>query len=256
MIPNYHPNCSSIQVTKHGNVVEKIFGYFKSTTAQAWLQVHDVNQGPANGATPLYEFPVYATSQFYAEFKRADLVCYEGVFVGLSTTEGQWTTDGADAMDLIVETSSPDLPAAVSYAGDLVSPLTSLLVWSEAAGLANRQSLVALEVDGTMLTPPGTMQWIMVFATDTVNTGDFPVPNMIYPITGPQIRTGPNKLTFGELGLQPFSIDGEPNNQGAGGGAVPGTKRLGCTIKISSTAPRYTPCNGSAAMKAEYRTQP
>jgi len=256
MIPNFHANTTTLQITAHTSVVLKIEGYFRGTTSAAWLMVFDTNIAPANGTPPLKQIPLYPTTQFYEEFKHGDLVCYLGCWVAISTTEGTYTSGTGDTMDVDVEISSPDLPASVSYVGDLFSPLTTLQVWSESSGLANRQSLTALEVDATLLSPPGGMQWIMVFATDTVNTGDFPVPNMIYPIVGTQVRTGHNKLTFGELGLQPFSIDGAPNNQGSGGGASPGTKRLGCTIKISSTPTKYTPVNGSVCLRAEYRIAP
>ena len=253
MKPINNFSISGAQIAQHAVLILKVEGYFRASTTISWLQVHDNNATPATGAVPLKEWPVYATTEFYKEFKHGDLTCNLGCYAGLSTTEGTYTAS-TDTMDVSVELSSPELPAHVSYAGDLTTAVTGLQVWAEAAGAAARQSLVALEVDGTNLT--GGPQFIMLFATDTVNVGDSPVNGAIFPIASGQVRTSENKLTFGEFGRQIFSIDGEPNDQGTGGGAVPGAKRLGCTVKISSTPLTYAPGNGTAAIKAEYRQEP
>lgn len=244
MKPINNFNVSNAQIAQHSVLILKVEGYFRASTSISWLQVHDTNAAPAAGAVPLKEWPVYATTEFYKEFKRGDLTCNLGCFVGLSTTEGSYTAS-SDTMDVSVELRFPELPAAVSYAGSLTAPVTSLQVWSEATGAVARRSLVALEVDGTNLT--GGTQFILLFATDTVNTGDSPVNGGIFPIAAGQVRTGENKLTFGEFGRQMFSIDYS---------TTPPTNRLGCTIKISSTPSTYTPANGTAAIKAEYRQEP
>ncbi|MDE2098690.1 MAG: hypothetical protein KGL39_15660 [Patescibacteria group bacterium] len=242
MIPQNFFNVSNAQVAKHDGIAVKIEGFYRSATAQAWLQVFDTNAAPANGTVPLKQELINGTSPFYFEFKRGDLVFYLGCFVGISSTEGTYTAS-ADVMDLSVELSDPDLPASVSYAGDLTSPVTGLQVWTEAAGLAARKSLVALEVDGTNLTT--ATQFIMLFATDAVNPGDFPISGGIFPIGVGQVLTGESKLNFGEFGRQIFSLDADAK-----------TQRLGLTVKISSTPGTYTAANGTARIKAEYRTEP
>lgn len=271
MIPKNFFNVSNAQASKHDNIVVKIDGYYRSATALAWLQVFDSITTPANGAVPLKQEPINGASPFYFEFKRGDLVCYLGCFVGISSTEGTWTAS-ADTMDVSVEFSDVDLPSTVSYAGDLTTQITDLTVWSEAAGLAARKSLVALEVDGTNLTGQNVL-WIMLFATDTINAGQAPLTGCIWPIAGggiaylnggvtvPAVRTGNNKMTFGEFGRQVFSIDGAAGQDGgyAGDTGPVGTKRLGCHVAISLTPYTYTAPTGgygTCTIKAEYRTEP
>lgn len=244
MKPINYFNISSAQIARHTVSVLKIEGYFRAATTMAWLQVFDTNDPPAAGAAPLKQWPVFATSQFYLEFKRGDLTCYLGCAVALSTTEGTYTAS-TDTMDLSVELSDPETPANVTMAGLLPSAVNGLQVWTEAAGAAARKSLVALEVDGTNLT--GGTQFIMLFATDTVNPGDAPIVGAIFPIAAGQVRTGNDKLTFGEFGRQMFSLDDT---------ATPPVQRLGCTVKISSTPLTYTAANGTAGIRAEYRTEP
>lgn len=239
-------NVASAQISRHTGGAVKIDGYYRSATSQAWLQVHDTNTTPANAAVPLKQEPINGASPFYFEFKRAELQFFLGCFVGISTTEGTWTAS-ADVMDVSVELSDPEIPVSVTYVGDLTTAVTGLQVWSEASGLTSRKSLVALEVDGTNLT--GATQFVMLFATDTVNAGQFCPPENVYPITAGQVRTGESKLNFGELGKQVFSIDSAADTS-------PGTKRLGCTVKISSTPLIFAAANGTATIKAEYRIEP
>ncbi len=253
MIPNFTSNTFGVQVARHRTEVKKIEGYLRSSpTGPIWLQVFDTNTTPpATGTVPLKQWPVYGTSEFFKEFERGEITCYLGCYIALSSTEGTFTQDLTDAMDISVEVCSPELPIVITFVGDLTTAATGLTVWSEATGATARKTLIALEVDGTNLT--GGTQWIMLFATDTVNTGDTPIQGGSFPINPGQKRTANDKLTFGEFGRVIFSIDGEPNDQGQGGGAVPGTKRLGCTVKISSTPGTYTPANGTACIKAEYK---
>lgn len=261
-------NVSSLQASRHGCIVLKIDGFYISSTATVYLQVFDSNIAPAAGTVPLKQWgPLNTAAEFYKEFKRGDLVFGLGCFVGLSTTDGTYTADSADKMDISVELGDPELPASVSYAGDLTTPVTSLQVWTEASGLSARKSLVALEVDGTNLTT--ATQFIMIFAQDAApSAGQLPCSGCVFPIKVGQVLTGESKMTFGEFGRQVFSIDGQPGafvgpmggNQGSSdanyvGDNSPGTQRLGCTIRISSTPTTFTAANGTAAIKAEYRTE-
>jgi hypothetical protein len=245
MIPKNLYNVSSIQACRHRNSIIKIDGYYRSATAQAWLQVFDNNVAAANGDSPLKQEPINGTSAFYFEFKRGELVVYEGCFVGISSTEGSYTAL-ADSMDISIELSDPDLPATISYIGDLVTPVGLLQAWSEASGIASPKSLVAIEVIATT-----TDQYLMVFSYDAAGVGQgIPLAGRTWLIKANVNRTGVNKLNFGEFGMNPFTVDGQNDPS-------PGTKRYGCTIVVSATAPIYG--GGSSELlciKAEYRTAP
>lgn len=242
-------SASTKQASQHTGIVLKVEGRMADAAAATglFLQVHDNNTTPSAGAVPLKSWPVSGGggtgigSEFYKEFKRGDLVLFLGCFVGISSTEATYTASNNNWGTLSVELSDPEIPAAVSYAGDLTTAVTGLQVWTEASGLTSRKSLVALEVDGTNLTT--ATQFIQLFATDTINTGDKPI--VAFPIAVGAVLTGESKLNFGEFGRQIFSIDSDAS-----------TKRLGCTVKISSTASTYTAATGTAAIKAEYRTEP
>ena len=231
-------NVSLLQASQHPGEIIKIEGYFRSSTLIAWLQVHDSVAAPVANAVPLKQWPVYATTEFYKEFKRGSLTCTLGCFVGLSTTEGTYTADVADVMDISVELSDPENPSGTTFVGDLTSAVTGLAVWSEASGVTARKKLLSLEVDGTNLT--GGTQWIMIFATDAVTAGQAPLQNMIFPITAGQVRTLNNGLHFGETCRDMSSYDGT-------------NWHYGCHVVISSTASTYTAPNGTACIRGEYR---
>lgn len=191
----------------------------------------------ANGTAPLIApTPLPQTSAFYIEESIGALSFTLGCYVAVSTTENTLTLS-TDTMDITLECDAPIYPPTTSFVGALTSAVTGLQVWSEASGVT-RQRLVTLEVDGTNLTTAA--QHIMIFATDTVNTGDTPM--FSFPIAIAGVLTGENALRFGE-GLHPFSIDA----------VSPFTKRYGCTVKISSTSPTYTAPTGTAAIQAEIR---
>lgn len=227
------------QISTHGVSVLRVRGTFNGSTADRWLQFHDANTAPADGTAPLIAaIPLPQSSPFFAEFEIGALPFSVGCYVCVSTTQATKTLS-ADTMDITVELDEPEYPTGTSFVGDLTSNVTGLQVWSEAAGASARKKLYALEVDGTNLTT--ATQFIQIFAADTVNTGDTPIISI--PIAVGAVKTGSSKLTFGADGMDVFSIDDSTAK----------TKRLGCTVKISSTAPTYTAANGTACIKAEYK---
>jgi hypothetical protein len=231
---------ASQQVAKHAVMVLKLEATYTNATTGLFLQIHDGNSTPAAGAVPKKSWPVEECG--YKEFKVGELDLFLGCFVGLSSTAATYTASAVTLDVLQIELSDPErLAGLTTLVGDLTTPVTGLQVWTEAAGVT-RKALVALEVDGTNLTGvPG--QFIQVFATDTVNTGDAPLVSI--PIATGQVLTLTNGLHFGDQGREVFSIDS----------ASPFTKRLGCTVKISSTGSTYTACNGTVAIRAEYKNQ-
>lgn len=235
---------ASQQVATHPILVLKLEATVNSgMTAGLYLQIFDSVSTPAEGTVPVKCWPAAECS--YKEFKNGDLSLSLGCYICLSTTAATKTLaiGVGNTMDILeVEISSPELPVSSTFIGDLTTPVSGLQVWTEAAGLAARQALLSVEVDGTLLTT--ATQFVMIFATDTVNTGDAPCVGCIFPIKVAQVLTRHNALRFGDRGKDVFSIDN----------ASPNTQRLGCTIKISSTPSTFTAPNGTAAIKAEYKT--
>lgn len=243
-------NAASKQVTTHPTSVLRVRGYFRGSSADRWLQFFDANTAPADGTAPEFApIPLPQTSPFFAEFEIGAYPFHLGCYVCVSSTESTKTLS-ADTMDITVELDEPEYPSGTSFVGDLTSGVTGLQVWNEANGATSRKKLYSLEVDGTNLT--GGTQFIQIFATDTVNAGDKPIVSIpiagggtatvVNGVTVPSVRTGVAKLLFGADGTDVFSLDTDAK-----------TKRVGCTVKISSTAPAYAACNGTATIKAEYK---
>ena len=251
MFPKSVINAVELQVSQHAVSLLRVRGNYRGAT-DAWLMFFNSNGTPDDGAVPLVPaIPLPSASPFFAEFEIGALEFSLGCYACVSTTEDTKTIS-AETMDLSAELSDPETPPGVSYAGDLVTAITGLQVWSEAAGVV-RKKLVALEVDGAYLTFQ-LVQYIQIFATDTVNAGDIPllslpiacggVDRVVNAITVKCHRTLADGIHFGNAGREVFSIDS----------AAPFTKRLGCTIKISRTPNTYTACSGLALIKAEYIT--
>jgi len=125
-------NAASGQVSTLPISVLKVNGYFRGSTADRWLQIFDSCVAPVNPAVPMYEYPISQTSPFYCEFKNGELHLTEGLFVGVSTTEGTWTTS-TDTMDVTVETDFK--PVTTTIVGDKTTTVQTVAVWSQAAGL-------------------------------------------------------------------------------------------------------------------------
>ena len=253
MIPQNAYNVSAFQAAVEPVIIEKIDGLYITAGNGGFLQVHDSVAAPAAGAIPLKQEPVSGgNAPFYFEFKRGDLVCNLGCYVALSTTDGTFTAS-TDAMDVSVEISNTPWLSGTSLIGDLTTARTSLLLWSNLTGFANKKRVYALEVDGTNLTGAAA-QYIMIFGKQlsSVAAGDSPGPESCFPIapggtnillpTGQTIisvRTLQNGLHFGD-GFDPTTVVG-------------GVYTFGCSVVISSTPTIYTACNGTACIRAEIK---
>lgn len=233
-------NAVELQVAKNPVSIRRLRGNFRGSTADRWLMLFNSDSTPADGTAPFIPaIPLNQNAPFFAEFEIGELVFPLGCYACVSTTQSTKTIS-TDTMDFSAELSDPEYPASCSFSGDLTSAVTGLQVWTEASGASARKNLMALEVDGTLLTT--ATQFIQIFATDTVNTGDKPMAS--FPIAVAAVLTGANALRFGTGGREVFSIDS----------ASPFTKRLGCTVKISSTPDTYTACTGTACIRAKYKT--
>ena len=258
MTPITTTGLSYSQIARHPVETCKIEWRGGDSMANCYIQVWDTANGPTDPSAVLLK--VYQSNQSaydYKEFKRGDMTCSMGMFIGLSNTESAYVavSGGGNILAMLsVELLRPENPVSTSYAGDLTSAVTGLQVWSEAAGAATKYNLVALEVDGTNLTGGG-IQYIQIFATDAQSVGDIPISSFpiasggsVVNINGLSIQSvmiGKAALRFGPRGIDSLSAD-KPNPTI--------TYHYGCTVQISSTARTYTPCTGTATIKAEYNT--
>lgn len=203
-----------------------------NVTAGLFLQVHNSAVVPAEGAVPIKVWPAAETG--YKEFKRGELTLALGCYICLSSTAGTKTLAlGAnDKCDILeVEFNDPEVQADSSYAGDLTTPVTSLVVWNDAAGPKN---LRVLEVDGTNLT---TVCYLQFFPADNPVNGNVPVKQLT--IAAGAVRTGAAAYRFGEEGVSLVAGNASGNHKG-------------CTIAISTTPGLLTLTADNAKMKAEY----
>lgn len=238
MIPVTAIATASKQVATHSVSVLRVRGNFNGS-GNAWLQFFNTVSTPADTSVPvLAPIPLNATSPFFAEFEIGAAWFSLGCYVCVSTTQGTKTLS-TDTMDITIEMDAAEINYGTTLVGDLTTAVSGLQVWSEATGVSARKHLLSMEVDATNLTGTAN-QFIMLFATDTVNTGDSPLQNMIFPIAPGTVNTLENGYHFGEMCRDMQSYDGT-------------NWHYGCTIKISSTASTYTASNGTCAIRAEYK---
>ena len=211
MIPNQSFNVATAQVSTLPIQLCQIEGYFRGA-ANSWLQVFDSCTTPAAAAVPVYQLPINATSQFAETLQIGKYSLGEGLFVGISTTEGTWTAS-AEKMDVVVWTDVP--PVSTTILGNKTSVVNNLPVWTEATGAACNSFLY-----GTIITnATGATLYALIYAD--VTPFDYGVYQSI--ITVPDGKTV--KSYFGDQGLVPFSQE------------LPATMHLGCKIFLSSTVP-------------------
>lgn len=151
MIANTYFNVLNQQVSQLPIQVDQVEGYFKGAANQ-WLQLHDSCVTPATGAVPIWEVLLSATAQFFENLQVAHLNLTEGVFIGVSTTEGTWTAaTGANTMDITVWTDTNVI--ATNIVGDKTTQQSSLQVWTEATGAGGQKKLYRLIVQNQNASP-------------------------------------------------------------------------------------------------------
>lgn len=204
-------------VAKHPVVVLKLEMTTHASAANGYWQVHDFapeynKTAPANGAVPLKTWPAAgAGGQDYKEFKGAELMLTNGLYICFSTTEATLTlgTGNNKFATLAVEVERPDPLAAVTAVEDSGAGV-QLEVWSEADG---PKRLVRVKVTNLA----AAERWLMLFAEDSPADGSRPLRQ--WYVAG----SGSLDLRFGD-GLR-FQ-----DNDGSAGGT-----RRGCTLALSTT---------------------
>lgn len=226
------------QVATHSVAVMKLEVTLNaSATAGLFLQLFDTAAAAVNGDVPVKTWP--ASECGYKEFKNGELSLAKGLYVALSTTAATLTlAEGLnDLMDiLLVELTIAEAPSGTTVAGSLTGPaVADLQVWAEAAG---PKRLMRIEADNTL----GDDRYLMLFAKDAPTDGDAPI--MQWALDAGAVRTvaNGNACVFGINGLDVYSQD------------LSGTRRVGCTLKLSSTTQTLTEIvSADTKLKAEYR---
>lgn len=238
MIPLSYFGVSSKQVASHPVDAWKIEGTFVGNTA-SWIQVHDTQLAPAGGSVPLKSVYVAVGSTtpqpFKLDFIGSELTLKNGLFVGVSSTEGTYTAAALN-MDLEVELKLPERPAINNVFGDLTTAVNYLQVWSEANGA---RFLCKVDVTSNDGTDPAL--YLLLFAKNQANisVGDKPIWH------SPQLDVDGTQDTFqfGDRGLIPHQQDAN------------GTARYGCTLIFSSSPATYqTPTNNPGTIRAETKS--
>lgn len=247
----------SKQVTTHPNEILKLEwrGGDSALATGLFIQLWDTNTGPVAGVMPAdavlqKAYPMIGGAGTgpgaydYKEFKpgEGEMEFKLGVWVGVSTTEATYTAAaGNNLLAMVsVELRRLEAPAGVSTVGDFATAESSLIIWSQATGLANRQKLVKLEIDGTNLGAGD--KWLMIFAQDAPpTTGQTPM--LVRIITPGAKYTGVNALTFGIHGADILQ-------------AVNGVYYYGCSVAFSSTANTWTAPTGTGTIYGEFAVNP
>ncbi len=160
MIPNTSFAVSNVQVSQLPIQCSQIEGYYKGA-ALGWLQVHDSCIAPGAGAVPLWEMPVNPSAQFQETLQVARLNLTEGLFVGVSSTEGTWTAS-ASTMDVTVWTDM--IPLSTNAVGDKTSQVTQRTIWASGASAAAKRMFQLI-----LKEQQGVQQYIYATPDDTAN---------------------------------------------------------------------------------------
>jgi len=220
MIPTTKFAVSSVQVSQLPIGCDQIEGIYNGASA-AWLQVHDACIAPQTGDVPLYELPLSAATQFQETLQVARLELTEGLFVGVSSTEGTYTAS-ASVMDITVWTDI--IPLVANHVGSKVNTVASVTAWN---GNVTTKKLYGLIITELL----GLTQYVYINA---IGTNDTALPNQLESNIGFIFTLQPNttkKFYFGAgVGICPFFVD---TNQVVTNGAV-NQLYTGCTIIVGN----------------------
>jgi hypothetical protein len=174
MIPNKSFGVANVQVSQLPIICKQIEGYFNGATG-AYLQVHDSCTAPGTGVVPIWQMPLNATAQFQQTMQVDELVLREGLFVGVSSTDGTWTAS-ASTMNVVVWTNDPVV--AVNLVGNKTTVYTPniLQVWSQYNGAVAAKRLLGLILNEKV----GITQYVYLSPLDNYTTAINVNPLMYY----------------------------------------------------------------------------
>jgi hypothetical protein len=174
MIPNTLFGVANVQVSQLPIICKQIEGYFKGG-ANAYLQVFDSCTAPGMGAVPIWQMPLNATAQFQQTMQVDELVLSEGLFVGISSTDGTWTAS-ASTMNVTVWTNDPVI--ATNIVGDKTTVYNPniLQIWTQYDGAVAAKRLLGLILNEKV----GITQYVYLSPLDNYTTAINVNPLMYY----------------------------------------------------------------------------
>lgn len=212
-------------VNTAGCTISRVQGNFLGAS-DAWLQLHDAKQLPANGTAPLRVWPLYSNAPFDWNFQNDAISVANGIFLVVSSTRATLTLS-ASTMDLFVNGESSFDSRGLTEIGDYVSIVSDMAVWLDAAG---PKRLMRLEVTDAADTTDSYVQ---------IHAGDTPATDKI--VGSFLLRQGESiDCRFGPLGFSPKRI-------------INGVTYDGCTIAISSEGDTYAAAGLDVFIKATYK---
>lgn len=204
------------QFTTHGSPYQlyKLEAKLNSSAVNTvFVQIHDSQTTPAEGAVPIKSWPAVADQEIYKEFKRAELNIVNGLYVCVSTTEATKTLGTGNNKFSMVSAEITETEETVTVAGDLTTGVDYLEAWNNAAGPHNLRK-VQVSFGAT-----GGAKYALLFAKDIANINDGDIPILV-------IGSGDNEtksFNFGKAGRRVFS-------------QTAFVDKVGCSICISTTA--------------------
>jgi hypothetical protein len=182
MIPNKSFAVANVQVSQLPIICKQIEGYFQGG-AGAYLQVFDLCTTPSAGAVPKWQMPLNATAQFQQTMQVDELVLGEGLFVGVSSTDGTWTAS-ASTMNVTVWTNDPVV--STNVVGSRLTNTDSLAVFTDPNAGKRLYRIITANSGQIFITNAagvtGTM--LMLFAYANPLTGAIPLQQFFIPSSG------------------------------------------------------------------------
>jgi hypothetical protein len=234
LTPVYGATSSGVAVASPCTLIN-LQGYNQG--ADAWLQIHDSATVPANGAVPLKSYQLPATLAYSWKFDPNVLVLKTGLYVCISTTENTKTLSAALG-DFLIDIEEYEIqPKGTTVVGDLTTAMTSLAVWTRAAG-AHR----VIKAEGT--NNALVTRYLLMFALEQ---GDLSSGNSKPLQAFPVLTTASFVLHFG-------NVDGlVPNQKSPLAGVY--TNVFGCCFAWSTSAVVWAdPGSDDGTLKVTYKS--
>lgn len=212
-----------------GLTVRKAEGYCNGSNH--WLMFFDIagNAVPATNDVPMRCVQVFGNDGFTFSWEEDDLACVNGLYVALSSTDATYTAAVATTASLQIDVEMVTQQGTTAVGSLTATDRAILQVWSEATG-------PKLLTDLYIKNATGAAAFALLFATDTNADGDKPIGALLLTSS-----SSIQRFSFGD-GRQIASQ------------TAAGVNKVGCTIRLSSTAPTLTGVvNTNCRMLAYYK---
>lgn len=225
-----------------------------SSAATVYVQIHDWPNPvdlaknlivPANGAVPVKSWPAAQGSvDNYKEFKNGELMCKNGIFVCVSTTQATLTLGTGNNRFASVATETWQRDVTTSTQSSLQG-VANLQVWSEAVGNVNDIKLIRAVCTNL----EAGVRYLQLFTRNTsfVPNGTAAIQQWTLNATGDAGGLDTISLNFG------FGVDGNPLGLYVRSQDTGLVNRQGCNLFLSTTVNTLTVVTGAGGnFYAEY----